>query len=335
MATTKAKKAKKPSAAKSKPSASKSKASSAAKVKKAELVAAKTTAKKTESKKEEVKVITSKKPNVVREFFSRKFDASENILTIFKSGKIFGALIGEIVGVMLITMVVLTLGLFNPLYLIFAYLGITLLVFRLSGANLNPFITVGMLASRRMSAIRGVLYIIAQILGAWLGFMVVNGFYQAGLNTGMIEASTAALPTLTPASEIATTTEGTSLFWPIVMLEFVGAIIISFVYARALSYKKSAFTFSALVAGGVFLAMLFSVVVCSNFLYVNNNVFVLNPAVAFVYGLFPSSAEGFDALMQALMPMLVTYVVFPVLGGILGFYASDIAGKLSGEDLKA
>ncbi len=330
MATSKAKKAKKP-AAKSKP-ASKPK-TTAAKVDKKATVVAKTEAKKKESKKEEVKVITAAKPGAAKEFFARKFDASENILTIFKDTKILGAILGEIIGVMLITMLVLTLGLFNPLYLIFGYLIITLLVFRLSGANLNPIITVGMLATRRMSAIRGVLYLIAQVLGAWFGFLIIKAFFQVGIDSGALAAETAALPALSPASELSVATEGYSMFWPIVMIEFMGAIIIAFAYARALMYKKSAFTFSAIVAAGVFLAMLFAVVICSNFYYLSENVFVMNPAVAFVYGLFPSSAEGFDALMQALLPMLVTYVVFPVLGGAIGFYLSDLASKFSGHEL--
>jgi uncharacterized membrane protein YheB (UPF0754 family) len=33
--------------------------------------------------------------------------------------------------------------------------------------------------------------------------------------------------------------------------------------------------------------------------------------------------------------MLVTYVIFPVIGGIIGFYLSDIAAKLRGEKLVA
>ena len=64
-----------------------------------------------------------------------------------------------------------------------------------------------------------------------------------------------------------------------------------------------------------------------------DNVFVLNPAVAFMYGVLPGSADGFDALMNALMPMLVTYVVFPALGGVVGFYLSDFTAKLSGKEL--
>lgn len=288
---------------------------------------------KTDEKKETAKVITvAAKANPVKEFFARKFDASENILTIFKSGKIFGALIGELLGTAAITAIVLTLGL-NPIYVVFAYLGITLAVFKLSGANLNPVITAGMLATRRMSAIRGVLYLIAQVLGSWVAYLVVNAFLQAGIATGNIQ-STTALPALATADSITVATEGASYFWAITMIEFIGAIVFAFIFARALAYKRSSFTFAATVAAGMFTAILFALTVSMNYLGISQEyTYVLNPATAVVYGLFPSSAEGFDALMQALMPMLVSYVIFPVLGGIVGFYASDIAGKLSGENL--
>lgn len=288
---------------------------------------------KTDEKKETAKVITvAAKANPVKEFFARKFDASENILTIFKSGKIFGALIGELLGTAAISAIVLTLGL-NPIYVVFAYLGITLAVFKLSGANLNPVITAGMLATRRMSAIRGVLYLIAQVLGSWIAYLIVNAFLQAGIATGNVQGTTA-LPALATADSITVATEGASYFWAITMIEFIGAIIFAFIFARALAYKRSSFTFAATVAAGMFTAILFALTISMNYLGISQEyTYVLNPATAVVYGLFPSSAEGFDALMQALMPMLVSYVIFPVLGGIVGFYASDIAGKLSGENL--
>ncbi|MCR5572223.1 MAG: aquaporin [Candidatus Saccharibacteria bacterium] len=340
MATTKAKSAKKSGAkktsAKSKAATSKPKtvkAVEAKTTKKAKVTKVDKVEKKADKVAEEKVKVMSEKTHPVKEFFARKFDASENILTIFKDTKIIGAIIGEIIGTGLITGIALTLGLFNPLYLIFGYLGVTLAVFALSGAHLNPIITVGMMASRRVSAIRGVLYLIAQVIGAWLGFLVVNGFYNAGIASGNITADSTTLPALTPASDITAATEGFSFFWAITMLEFAGAIILAFFFARALVYKRSPFTFAITVAAGVFTAMLFSVVISSSFLGVQDNIFVLNPATAFVYGLLPSSAEGFDALMGALMPMLVTYAVFPMLGGIIGFYLSDFASKLSGKEL--
>ena len=340
MATTKAKPAKKATAKKS---AKKTTKSVASKPKTVKAVEAKTTKKakvtmvdKVKEKAEEVaeeKVkIVSEKKHPVKEFFARKFDASENILTIFKDTKIIGAIIGEIIGTGLVTAIALTLGLFNPLYMIFAYLAITIAVFGLSGAHLNPAITAGMMASRRVSAIRGILYIIAQVIGAWLGFLIISGFYNIGLASGNVTSATT-LPTLVAASDLTVATEGYSMFWPVTMIEFIGLIIIAFFFARALTYKRSVFTFAATVAAGVFLAYLFAVTVCGAYMGIQDNIFIMNPAAAMMYGMLPSSAEGFDALMNALMPMLVTYVVFPVLGGIIGFYLSDFATKLTGKEL--
>ena len=332
MATTKAKSTKKPAAKKvaAKKPAPKSKTTAkAAKVapKAAAVKATKVGAVKTK--------IVSEKKNPVKEFFARKGDPNENILTIFKDTKIIGALIGEIVGTGLVTAVALTLGLYNPLYMIFAYICITAAVFALSGAHINPIITAGMMASRRVSAIRGVLYLIAQLLGAWLGFMLISYFYNQGIASGNITAESVLLPTLASADNVKAVAEGYSFFWAITMIEFIGAIIIAFFFARALEFKRGAFTFAAVVGGGVFLAALFAVVITGQFLGIQDNVFIFNPAAAFMYGLLPTGAEGFDALMGQLWPMLVTYVIFPVLGGVLGFYLSDFANKLSGKELKA
>lgn len=333
MATTKAKSTKKPAAKKvaAKKPAPKSKTTA-----KAAKVAPKATAVKA-TKVGTVKTkIVSEKKNPVKEFFARKGDPNENILTIFKDTKIIGALIGEIIGTGLVTAVALTLGLFYPHYMIFAYIGVTAAVFALSGAHINPIITAGMMASRRISAIRGVLYIIAQLLGAWIGFMIISYFYNQGIASGNITAESVMLPTLSSADSLTAATEGFSFFWAITMIEFIGAIIIAFFFARALEFKRGAFTFAAVVSGGWFIAMIIAVIITGNFLGIQQgNVFMMNPAVSFMYGLLPSNAEGFDALMGQLWPMLVTYVIFPVMGGVIGFYLSDFANKLSGKELKA
>ncbi|MDR3298283.1 MAG: aquaporin [Candidatus Nomurabacteria bacterium] len=256
----------------------------------------------------------------VKDFFSRKHDSSENILTIFKNPRIIGAILGEVIGTMILTMILLTLGLYNPLYLIFGILAITVGVFALSGAHLNPAITVGMMASRRVSAIRGTLYIIAQILGAWFGLLIVNAFHLTG------GESAAALPQITAVDG--------SMFWAITMVEFIGAIIIGFFFARALIYKRSAFTFGAVVAGGVFIAILIAIVVTSNYLMLQD-AFVLNPAVAIMYQILPSEAANFGTLLGEIGKALTTYAIFPMIGATVGFYLSDLASTLSGEKVSA
>lgn len=276
-------------------------------------------ASKSTAKSEVGPTITVSK-NPIKEFFGRKYDASENILTIFKSPRIIGAILGEIIGTTILTMLLLTLGVANPLYLIFGIMVITIGVFALSGAHLNPAITVGMMASRRVSAIRGTLYIIAQVLGAWFGLLIISAFHSAGGDSAV------ALP------QIAATDD--SMFWVITMIEFMGAIIIGFFFARALVYKRSAFTFGAVVAGGIFAAILMSVVITGNFLALQNT-FVLNPAVAIMYQILPSEAANFGTLLGEIGQALTTYAIFPMIGATVGFYLSDFATKLTGEKLSA
>ncbi|MFV0484639.1 MAG: aquaporin [Candidatus Saccharimonadales bacterium] len=263
-----------------------------------------------------METVTTVSKHPVKEFFGRKYDASENILTIFKNPRIIGAILAEIFGTMILTIILLTLGIYNPLYLIFGILAITVGVFALSGAHLNPAITVGMMASRRVSAIRGTLYIISQVLGAWFGLLIVSAFQSAG------GESAAALPTIAAAED--------GMFWAITMVEFLGAIIIGFFFARALIYKRSAFTFGAVVAGGIFIAILISIVITSNYLLVQD-AFVLNPAIAIMYQVLPSEAADFGTLLGEIGKALTTYAIFPMLGATVGFYLSDFMGKLSDE----
>lgn len=278
---------------------------------------AKTSATKAEKTTKVEATTTNKKTHPVKEFFARKYDPNENILTIFKSPKIIGAILGEVIGTMLLTMILLTLGIFNPLYLIFGVMAITVAVFAFSGANLNPTITVGMMASRRMSPIRGTLYIIAQVIGAWFGLLVVNAFRLAG----------GELAQEMPIIDVA----DNSMFWAITMVELIGAIIIGFCFARALIYKRSVFTFGAVVAGGVFVAVLLAIVLTGNYLAIQETSFVLNPAVAIMYQALPNEAADFGSLLGGIGTALATYALVPMIGGTLGFYLSDLAGKLSGE----
>ena len=258
------------------------------------------------------------KTNPMKGFFARKGDKTENILTIFKRPQIYGALIGEIIGTMLLTMLMFTLGLYQPLYIMFGMIAITMAVYAFSGAHLNPLITVGAMATRRVSAIRGVLYIIAQIIGAWFGMLLVNAFVTAGENAVELPA-------------MAAVADGT--FWVVTLIEFMGATVFGFFFARALAYKRSALTFAVTVALGFTVALLMAIVISSNFVSLQNN-FMMNPAIAVMYQIFPTTGESFGAILGDICLALVTYVIFPMLGGVIGFYLSDITARLSGEEVK-
>ena len=297
MATTKSKKTTKKS---SKPA---SKATAAKKEKVAKVVEA------------PVEVQTSKNP--FKGFFACKYDSNETITTIFKSPKIYGAILGEVVGTMLLTLILLTLGVYQPLYVMFGVIAISAAVLAFSGANLNPLVTVGMMVTRRMSVIRGVVYMLSQVLGAWFAYLISSAFLNAAGDAASVE-----LPTMASVAG--------EKFWVVTMIEFVAAIMIAFFFARAYAYKRSTLTFAAIYGTGICVSLLFAIVVSSSFLGLQNN-FIVNPAAAFMYQVLPTGGENFGAVLGDICLALATYVVFPMLGGVIGFAISDVATKLSGN----
>ena len=252
--------------------------------------------------------------------FAKKYEEKESILTIFKDHKFYGSLLGEILGTMLVALLffsILLMGIANIANYAFTLIAILIAVYAFSGACLNPLITVGMIASRRMSVIRGIMYIIAEIIGAWLGWLVFNAFHLAG------GESAYDMPAMTAIAE--------GKFLITALVELFGAIVIAFFFARALKYKRSVFTFGAVVTGGLVLAILTGYVVSAAFLSLNNN-FVFNPSVAMMLQIFPTSGENFGEVLGGICQALSIYALFPMIGGVIGFYLSDFTSKLSGEE---
>lgn len=280
--------------------------------------ASKKTEKVVVAEKKTVGNINNNNKKIFAGFFARKGDPDETITTIFKSHKIWGALIGELVGTMLLMMILLTLGV-QPLYMIFATIGITIAVVGLSGANLNPLITAGMMATRRISAIRGVLYILAQIVGAWLGMIIINSF-RLGSGAEMD------LPQMDAVTG--------DHFWAVTFIELLGAVVIGFVFARALKFrKKSPVTFALVVTSGVTMAIIFGIVVAQSYFQMSN-AFIYNPAAALMYQVLPSTADSFGQLMGDVCLALTAYAIVPCVGGIAGFFLSDASARLADEDVK-
>ena len=294
------------------------------KSKKATKKSSKPASKSTTTKKEKVEkaveapvAIQTTSKNPFKGFFARKYDCNETITTIFKSPKIYGAIIGEVVGTMLLTLILLTLGVYQPLYVMFGVIAISAAVLAFSGANLNPLVTVGMMVSRRMSVIRGVIYMLAQVLGAWFAYLISSAFLNAAEGGASVE-----LPTITAITG--------EKFWIVTMIEFVAATMIAFFFARAYAYKRSTLTFAAIYGTGICVSLLFAIVVSTSFLGMQNN-FIVNPAAAFMYQVLPTGGENFGAVLGDICLALAAYVVFPMVGGIIGFAISDVATKLTGD----
>ena len=280
----------------------------------------KAAAPKTEKVAEVISSKTEAKKSCFAGFFSKKYEENESILTIFKKPKFYGALLGEIIGTMLITLLLFALslmGLSSIATYSFAIIAIFVGIYAFSGACLNPIITVGMMATRRMSVIRGVMYILAEIVGAWLGWLIFNSFQLAGGDSAY------AVPTMAEVAE--------GKFFVIAMIEMIAAVIVAFFYARALKYKRSVFTFGAIIAGGFAFVMVVSYVISAAFLGLSSN-FIVNPASALMFQIFPTAGENFGEIFGGICQALSIYVLLPAIGGVLGFYLSDFTGKLSEED---
>lgn len=259
------------------------------------------------------------KQSCFKGFFARKYEEKESILTVFKKPTFYGALLGEVIGTMFVALLLFSLslmGIANLATYAFVLIAVLVAVYAFSGACLNPLVTVGMMATRRISVIRGIMYIIAEVIGAWLGWLIFNGFHLAGGETAYDIPAMAALA------------EGG--FWIVALVEIVGAIIIGFFFARALAYKRSVFTFAAVVAGGMILAVIVGYVVSAAFLGLNNN-FIFNPAVAVMLQIFPTAGESFGEVLGGICQALSLYAILPMIGGVVGFYLSDFTAKLSGE----
>ena len=266
---------------------------------------------------EKVEKVEVKKPEgFFKRLFAKKYEGNENILTIFKDKKVYGALLGEFFGTMVLTMLILTIGIYQVLYLFLMLIVVMVAVHKISGANLNPITTVGMMATRRMSVIRGVLYLLVQVLGAWIGYSIISAFVKAG-GTGVELAKMTAIP------------EGK--FWAVTIIEFFGATVLGFFYARAQQYKHSSLTFAVIAAGGTAIAILLVYVITANF-YGLDGTFMLNPAVALMHQILPQSADNVGELLGGIGLALVTYVIFPMIGGALGSYLSDTSQILAEDD---
>ena len=269
---------------------------------------------------EETKSVNTKK-SCFKGFFAKKYEEKESILTVFKSHKFYGALLGEVIGTAFMTMILFSLT-FTGLHQMASYTGFAIIavyvaIYAFSGACLNPIITVGMMASRRMSVIRGFMYLIAEVIGAWVGWLILNSFHLAG---GEIANEVPAMSAI-----------GENQFWIFAMIELLGAIIIAFFFARALAYKRSVFTFGAIVAGGIILATFIGIIVSAVFVGLSNN-FAFNPAAALMLQIFPTAGESFGEILGGICQALSVYALLPMIGGVLGFYLSDFTAKLAGEE---
>lgn len=207
-----------------------------------------------------------------------------------------GALLGEFIGTFILAAVVISVS-GQPIFVLFALVAIVLAVGQLSGSHVNPAITFGAWVTHRITTLRALGYIAAQVLGAMLALVVlqwlVNG--QPGQMNPLTGQAVAA--ELFKAEAI---TEGKE--WYAFFAEMLGAGIFGFAVASALREKKERMAAAFTVGGGLFLGLIIS-----------GSAAILNPAIA----------VSLQAISWDTWPLAV-YFFAPLVGAAAGFIVYQV-----------
>lgn len=219
---------------------------------------------------------------------------------------IMSAALAEFIGTFLLASTILIVR-NEPFYLFISLVGIFMLVGGLSGAHVNPAVTVGAWVTRRINSVRAVSYIVAQVLAAMLALVVMNAFFaQAPAVSPEAAAFGQSAPQLFSAN---LPTEGKE--WTVFFAELIGAAVLGFGYASVLrSSIKDKVAGAFTVGGAGFIAMAFASTTAA---YVSAHV-ALNPAVAVTL-----KAIDFQNVWT-----LAIYVVASLIGAVVGFFLYDL-----------
>jgi len=252
-------------------------------------------AKKTTTKVTTVKAVSA--PAVVGKSsrLSRLRVARQSLVT---------ASVAELVGTFLLAAtVIVTSG--QPLFVMFAFVTIVLAVGAASGAYVNPALTIGALATRRLTVKRASAYVVAQVIGALLALVVLSGFVNAAPEVSQEAAMYGQTsPELFAANPIP---EGKE--WLVLAAELLGTVI--FAFGAAVATRQLQPIAKAFVMGGsLYLGLIIASTAAG---YVSGSA-VLNPAVAV-------SVQAFAK--WELWPVMV-YALTPLVGGVLGYALSDL-----------
>jgi aquaporin Z len=224
-----------------------------------------------------------------------------------RSVTLWRALGAELVGTFLLAGVVIA-GQGQPIFVLFALVGIVLTLGAISGAHVNPAITIGALVTRRIGWLRAIGYIIAQCLGAALAYIVLSSFISGATAANPSAAAYGqAAPALFAAADLA---KLTGKEWFVFFSELTGTAILGLAMASVTRETKDRVA-AAFTAGlGIFIALMIAVSAAS---YVGATA-IINPAVAI----------ALHAYSWANIWPFAIYALAPVIGGVLGFVIHDV-----------
>lgn len=267
---------------------------------------AKSTAKKTVKKAET-------KPTKTTETKVKTVQAKdkETFSNAFMKPAFIGALLAEFVGTFFLASGIIA-GQGQPLILFFLLTAIVLVIGNVSGAHVNPLISFGAWATKRISSVRLFGYVLAQVLGAMLAFIVLNAFVSQAPEPTAQQVAYGQSVSLFTAAALPSGQELVVLF-----AELLGSIIFAFAVASVTADKKKNETSVALgVGGGLFVAAL----IAGSSAAVISATAIINPAVAISLQAF--SIEGTNTTWA-----IAIYAVTAIVGGIIGFALSSVIEK--------
>ena len=269
--------------------------------KKAATTTKKTTAKKSAAVKTTKTTVTTAPVAATSNTFAGHVQQSVRSVTLWR------ALGAELVGTFLLAGVVIA-GQGQPIFVLFALVGIVLTIGAISGAHVNPAITIGALVTRRIGWLRAIGYIVAQCLGAALAYVVLNAFIGgAAAVTEQAAAYGQAAPTLFTAADI---TKLVGKEWYVFFAELTGTAILGFALASATRELQDRVAAAFTVGLGIFIALMIAISAAS---YVGGSA-IINPAVAIALHAYS---------WTSIWPFAV-YALAPVIGSVLGFVIYDL-----------
>ncbi len=234
----------------------------------------------------------------------------KSIGSFIKDMPVIGVIVAEFIGTFIITASFLEMQA-NPLFFGFALIGATLIVGGVSGAHLNPAITLGAFATRKIKAITAFFYITAQIIGGIAAWWVVSEFTK-GVTSGSATANVYHAATIVEGKE-----------WLLFYAELLGATILSLGIATAVRMRRDKIV-SAFVAGTSTLIALYITLSITTALLAEQytSLTFLNPAIAVAANAIQWSNWS-----------IAIYIVAPVIGSLVGFAVQDYLHTQS-EDRK-
>lgn len=264
--------------------------------------------KKTASKSAPVKKQATTKVTTVKAVEARPVSApaaatprtSKSLLGRINRAPLIAALIAEFVGTFLLAATVIA-GQGQPILVLFALVGIALAIGALSGSYVNPALTVASWVTKRLTGLRALGYVVAQVLGAMLALVVLNAYVQS---SGSEASSMFSQATLFKASALPAGKEGLVLG-----AELLGTVIFGFAFAAAtrLALDRTARSFT--IGLGLYVGLM----IAGSMAAVIGATAILNPAVAI-------ALQGIS--FTSVWPIAI-YGLASIVGATIGFLLHD------------